>query len=478
MRNPLLIIPFILTAVNSEAQEPLKSKKPNVLFIIADDLRPVLGCYGDEYVKTPHIDQLAKTATIFQNSYCNIPVSGASRASLLTGMYPQYPNRFTRFDSFAEKDAPEAKPMSGWFADNGYITISNGKVFHNMTDFASSWSEYPWMKDPNNSGADWAEYNKYELWLNGESGKNINPKTLRGPFYESADRPDDDYEDAATTQRTIDDMKRLSESDKPFFIVNGFRRPHLPFNVPKKYWDLYKREEIPLAENRYLPENLPTQVMGSAEITQYALAEDMQSDEFHRLARHAYFASVSFIDAQIGRLMNALDTLKLTENTIVIIIGDHGWNLGEHTFWGKHNLMGNATKSPLIIRVPGLTKGKTSSSMVEFVDIYPTLCEVTGIEFPNNRLDGKSLFPILKNHNNEVKEFVRVIWENGINIIDENFSYTFWGNLDNPDAEMLYNHKDDKNENKNIASDKPTITTEFKNKFRSHYYKETPGGHK
>ena len=165
----------------------------NVLFIMADDMRPELGCYGVDVVKTPNMDRLAASGVLFQNAYCNIPVSGASRASLLTGVYPHYPDRFISFSAYASKDCPEAIPISGWFTRNGYHTISDGKVFHHISDHADSWSEPPYRNHPNGYDVYWAEYNKWELWMNSESGKTINPKTMRGPFCESADVPDTAY---------------------------------------------------------------------------------------------------------------------------------------------------------------------------------------------------------------------------------------------------------------------------------------------
>ena len=185
----------VITLVSSAHVYGQKKDKMNVLFIIADDMRPELGCYGIEDIVTPHIDRLAEQATVFQNAYCNIPVSGASRASLFTGVYPCYPERFTAFDANAEKDCPKALSLPECFKKNGYYVISNGKVFHNITDHARSWSEYPWRVYPDGYGKDWAEYNKWELWQNEESSRYIHPKTLRGPFCESADVSDTTYID-------------------------------------------------------------------------------------------------------------------------------------------------------------------------------------------------------------------------------------------------------------------------------------------
>mgnify|MGYP000065571542 CR=1 FL=1 len=211
----------VITLVSSAHVYGQKKDKMNVLFIIADDMRPELGCYGIEDIVTPHIDRLAEQATVFQNAYCNIPVSGASRASLFTGVYPCYPERFTAFDANAEKDCPKALSLPECFKKNGYYVISNGKVFHNITDHARSWSEYPWRVYPDGYGKDWAEYNKWELWQNEESSRYIHPKTLRGPFCESADVSDTTYIDGRVAQKTIADLRRLKEMKVPFFLASG-----------------------------------------------------------------------------------------------------------------------------------------------------------------------------------------------------------------------------------------------------------------
>lgn len=428
-----------------------KGDKMNVLFIIADDMRPELGCYGIEDIITPHVDRLAEQATVFQNAYCNIPVSGASRASMFTGMYPRYPNRFTAFDASAEKDCPEALSLPECFKRNGYYVVSNGKVFHNITDHAGSWSEAPWRVHPDGYGKDWAEYNKWELWQNGESSRYIHPKTLRGPFCESADVSDTTYIDGRVARKTIADLRRLKDRKEPFFLACGFWKPHLPFNAPKKYWDLYQREQIQLAQNPYRPKALPRQVTSSGEIRGYGKITTTKDEDFQREAKHGYYACVSYIDAQIGLILDELDRLKLTENTIVVILGDHGWHLGEHGFWGKHNLMNHATRAPLIVRVPHCKGGK-AEGVVEFVDIYPTLCELCGMSVPDSQLQGKSFVPILQDSGKRTKEYAFVQWKDGYNIVSEKYSSTIWLRGDSVVARMMFDRQSDAAENENKAS--------------------------
>lgn len=452
--NLIKIIPCIsiVWAYGADCYAAHKQKM-NVLFIIADDMRPELGCYGIKDIMTPHIDKLAKQATVFLNAYCNIPVSGASRASLFTGMYPQYPERFTRFDANAEKDCPEAISLPACFKENGYHVISNGKVFHTITDHTGSWSEAPWRVHPDGYGKDWAEYNKWELWQNDESSRYIHPKTLRGPFCESADVTDTAYIDGRLTQKTITDLRRLKKRKEPFFLACGFWKPHLPFNAPKKYWDLYQRENIQLACNPYRPKGLPEQVTSSREIRGYGRFSTTKNEDFQREAKHGYYACVSYIDAQIGLILNELDQLDLAKNTIVIILGDHGWHLGEHGFWGKHNLMNHATRVPLIIRVPQCKGGK-AEGIVEFVDIYPTLCELCEIPIPQKQLQGKSFVPILKDSQKRTKDYAFIQWQGGYNIVSEQYSTAIWLKNDSIISRMIFDHHIDAAENENKADNK------------------------
>lgn len=429
-----------------------QTERMNVLFIVADDMRPEMGCYGVKEIHTPNLDRLAATGVVFQNAYCNIPVSGASRASLLTGKYPLYPNRFTHFSAKASKDCPEAIPLSGWFTQHGYHTVSNGKVFHHIEDHAGSWSETPYRNHPDGYDVYWAEYNRWELWQNSASARSINPKNGRGPFCEWAEVPDTAYDDGKLALKTIADLERLKEKDEPFFLACGFWKPHLPFNAPKKYWDLYDREKIPVAANRFRPEGLPPQVQNSGEIYAYAGTTEPDDIHFQKEAKHGYYACMSYVDAQIGKVLDVLDALGLADNTVVVLIGDHGWHLGEHNFLGKHNLMDRATRVPLLIRVPGMEQGQTDA-MVEFVDLYPTLCQLCGIPQPEGQLDGTSFVPVLQDLDADTKEYVYVQWEGGRGAVSKHFNYAEWRNKGELQNRMLFDHRIDPEENKNRASE-------------------------
>lgn len=428
--------------------------RPNVLLIMVDDLRPELGCYGEEAIRTPVMDSLANHSLLFRNAYCNAPVSGASRASMLTGLYPKLPERFTHAYTYAEKDAPDAIPLPRWFRDHGYHTLSNGKVFHNVDDHATAWSEQPWRVHREGYESHWAVYNKWELWMSDVSARTIHPKTMRGPFYESAEVSDSAYQDGKVALKTIADLRRMKEQNQPFFLACGFWRPHLPFNAPKKYWDLYNREEIPLADNFYRSEGLPQQVKAPTEINSYGGVGDKSEEDFQRLAKHGYYACVSYVDAQIGLLLNELRELSLEESTIVVILGDHGWQLGEHSFWGKHTLMKRSTQIPLIIYLPG-QKGAKSDLMVELVDLYPTLCDLTGIPQPEGQLQGLSFAPSFTDSRFKGKEAVFVQWGNGDNAINRRYSYAKWRDKRNDtEAEMMFDHQRDPEENRNVADER------------------------
>lgn len=452
MKNIGFVTVYGLSSVFISSALAQESNRMNVLLIIADDMRPELGCYGVKNVITPHVDTLAQQSAIFMNAYCNIPVSGASRASLFTGMYPDYPNRFIDFDAWAEKDCPYAISLPAWFKLNGYYVVSNGKVFHNLKDHAEDWSEMPWRVHPDGYGKDWAEYNKWELWQSESSAQYVNSKTHRGPYCEAADVSDTVYIDGRVAQKTIADLRRLRRMNKPFFLACGFWKPHLPFNAPKRYWDLYVREEIPLPDNPFRPLNLPQQVKTSTELYGYGKFTDLKDEHFQREAKHGYYACISYVDAQIGLILDELKRLKLDSNTIVVILGDHGYHLGEHGFWGKHNLMDHSTHAPLLIYVPYL-KGGRIMGIAEFVDIFPTLCELCDIEIPQEQLQGVSLVPMLKNHSRRVKKYAFIQWNGGYDVVSEAFNAAIWLKKDSVVARMIFDKKHDVAENLNRSDD-------------------------
>ena len=283
--------------------------------------------------------------------------------------------------------------------------------------------------------------------------------------------PDDVYQDGKVANKTIEDLKHFGDSDAPFFLACGFWRPHLPFNAPQKYWDLYDPEKLTLAPNRFSPVNLSELCQNSTEMFEYAAIEGFPDDSaFHRKALHGYYASVSYVDAQVGKVLDALENNGLAENTIVVLMGDHGWNLGEHNFWGKHNTLQNSLRAPLILKDPSSSKGIHSSALVQYIDIYPTLMDLLGLELPEH-LEGRSLTPLLKHPSTEWNDALYFFWNDkkrinekvilvdAISIKTDRFLYTEW--LDNGKVVdcMLFDHSNDPQENVNIAKDASMQTT-------------------
>jgi iduronate 2-sulfatase len=434
----LLVAPWLPNSVHAQK----KQKRPNILMIIVDDLRPELGCYGNQLIKSPAIDKLAAQGTLFTNAFCNVPVCGASRATIMTGIRPGL-NRFLEATTRADVDAPNAIYLAQHLKNNGYTTFSNGKVSHNKEDFSSGWNQL-WVTDVGRRG-------NYALSEN-RIGKQDSP----GPPYEMAIAADSTYKDGKLAIKTIEDLKHLKDAGKPFFMATGFARPHLPFSVPKKYWDMYKREDFKPTARNFWPKNAPEEAFHwSGELKQYEgmpPLKDFVNDSISISLQHGYYASVSFADAQVGLVLNALKDLGLAENTIVLLLGDHGWNLGEHGLWCKHANFNTSLKTPLIISVPG-NKPSVTNAMVEFIDIYPTLNELAGLKAPP-QLEGISLAPLLKNANAPHKDWVVCKFKNGLTLRTSKHAYTEYRNSkDELISTMLYDTVVDPNETNNLSND-------------------------
>lgn len=373
------------------------ASKPNVLLICADDLRPELGCYGKSHMHTPNIDKLAGEGRLFSRHYVQVPTCGASRACLLTGRYPRTKTDRGNDAVAAKYRKPGASPsFPRMMKDQGYQTISIGKVSH-----------YPGGL----MGADWNDPKKPELpeaW-----DKHLMPcgawKTPRvamhglaggqervggkSPAIEIKSGGDDLYPDGLITDTALEHIKQLSQQKKPWLLAVGLIKPHLPFTAPKKYWDLYNDEELPVFGEIKKPTRNITWNGSGEFLNGYGHGgKDPRTDAVYAaLVRRHYYASVSYTDAQVGRLLEALQKSGQANNTIVILWGDHGWNLGEKRVWGKHSLYEESLHSPLIIRTPNIKQpGKPAESIVETIDIFPTLCELIGVEVPEY-LDGASL---------------------------------------------------------------------------------------
>ncbi|RKN77014.1 sulfatase [Ulvibacterium marinum] len=440
-----------------------EDKKFNVLFITIDDLRPQLGIYGDSLVKTPNIDKLANNAIVFDRAYCQAPLCGPSRSSFLSGYYPQTTGAYVINDHIRDAK-PDVVTLPQLFKNNGYTSAGLYKVFHlvgfdptlfgNRND-PESWSIPLWL--PKKSvwgplGDSIYQVNKQLCLRKGPIGYNNIPRSLA---YEAPVIADSLLADGETAQQALhylDDFK-----EKPFFMAVGFYNPHLPFVAPKKYWDLYNREELVLPENQYAPKGVPVNLLPtSAELRSNVNIpnEGPFDEELKKDLLHGYLASISYIDAQIGLLIDRLDKLNLTGNTIVVILGDHGYQIGEHNLWcKKHSNFEMATRVPLIISTPEhFGNGRRTSKIVELVDLYPTLADLCSLEAPDD-LDGHSLVPILNNFNaKDTGSSLSVYGKNGNqqSIRTDNYRINRRKLADSTFYE-LYDRQIDPHENNNVA---------------------------
>ncbi len=445
-------------------------KQPNVLFIAVDDLRPELGCYGEPQIKSPNIDKLAESGLTFNRAYCNIPVCGASRASIMSGLRPNS-HRFLDYSCWQDKDVPGVVSLPMHFKNNGYTTVSLGKIYHHATDGKGSWSEAPWHPQ-----GDWKGWQAY---VTPESKKQIVKKKngrISGPSFEWPDAPDDIYPDGKLADKTINTLQELKTSGEPFFLAVGFLKPHLPFNAPKKYWDMYDFDKIELPDNMQKPKNAPDQCMHNfGELRNYSDVPDEGplDKNFMRKLIHGYYACVSYTDAQIGEVLDELDRLGLAENTIVILWGDHGWHLGEHNLWCKHCNFEKVLHTPLILRVPGKKKNLKTDALVEYVDVYPSLCELAGLPKPFH-LQGDSFVPLTENPGQPWKEEVYCRWIKGETVVTQSHTYTEWfGKSGETTARMLYDLNKDPEETINISEEKENaiLVEKLSEKLKAHISK-------
>jgi iduronate 2-sulfatase len=391
--------------------------KPNILFIAVDDLRPELGCYGSEIAITPNLDALAKDGLLFDRAYCQQAICAPSRASLLTGARPDTTGVTHNYVKIRDL-APDILTLPQHFIANGYETVYVGKIFHHGdTDEEHSWSRAPAktaIKRARLAGG-------YALPENQEIAKKNMAAMLAkygeaarrglgsGPAYECADVPDYTYPDGYNTEVAIATLKEMvTADDKPFFLALGFHKPHLHWIAPKRYWDLYDPAEIPLATQVNGPENGAAMGLhASFELrTRYGIPKTGPIDpKLATTLKHAYLACVSYVDAQLGRMIAALEEAGLRDNTIIVVWGDHGWHLGDMGIWGKATNYEIATRVPMMISTPDMpetSRGKTTEALVELIDIYPTLCDLAGIDQPSH-LEGHSFVPLLTDPNRKWK---------------------------------------------------------------------------
>ena len=394
----------------------------NVLLILVDDLKPELGCYGSEVIQTPHMDQLAADGSLFEHHYVQQAVCGPSRASMLSGLRPDQ-TKVWDLQHTAREENPAVFTVQQYFKERGYETAGAGKIMHGFKNHDPlSWS-IPYVANNHLPYFDGKvpALDKYQapaihqavIELKQQNithwKKRIDFMKSHGlmPSTECLDLDDAAYSDGALADWGNQMLEQFAQSDKPFFLTLGFNKPHLPFVAPKKYWDLYNRKDIQLEAFQNKPEGAPDYALHTwGELRNYTdvAAKGDLSDAQQRELIHGYYASVSYVDAQIGKVMAELKRSGLDKNTIVLLWGDHGWHLGDHGLWCKHSNFEQATHSPLLISAPGYPTNARPQAPVESVDIFPTLCQLADLPVPE-QLEGISLVPMLKDANASVKDF-------------------------------------------------------------------------
>lgn len=430
--------------------------RPNVLFIAVDDLRPRLGCYGDALAITPHIDRLARRGVLFNRAYCQQAVCNPSRASVLTGRRPDATKVWNLSTHFREA-LPDVVTLPQYFKENGYQARCVGKIYHDpaAAQDSISWSAPETLAVTGKAGP------KYVL------NSNLNRKgSWKAAATERADVPDSAYVDGRVGNAALRVLREIS--DRPFFLAVGLRRPHLPFSAPERYWAMYDGMEMPLPSNPDAPEDVPVLAMHpSNELRGYSDVPDegpLDEATVRRLIQ-GYYASTTYIDAQIGRLLDELDTLGLSSNTIVVLWSDHGFHLGEHGLWTKTTNFELDTRVPLIISAPGAYQsGVQTNALAELVDLYPTLADLAGLGIPEG-LEGISLKPVLENPERAWKkaafsQFPRPwFYRNqpevmGYSVRTDRYRYTEWQDFKTGEvqASELYDHREDPMEMKNVAA--------------------------
>ncbi|MCA9040463.1 MAG: sulfatase [Planctomycetaceae bacterium] len=385
MRIILFFSVVLATVLSIESADAAKTTQKNVLFIAIDDLRAQLNCYGDDLVISPNIDQLAKEGTLFERAYCQQTVCNPSRASLMTGMRPDTLRVYDLPTHFREI-RPDAVTLPQSMMQAGYHARCVGKIFHN-------WRQDNYKGDPTS----WSIPSVLHYGTHGQDLPKVEgdiPPDFSSPLSktECRDVPDNAYYDGQVAEAAIKALHEIKKQDKPFFFAVGFWKPHLPFNPPKKYWDLYDPEKIPVPANTSYPKDVP-----EIALTKYRIDDNkeiLDSEDLREL-QHGHLASISYMDAQIGRVLDELETLDMKKNTIIVLWSDHGLHIGEHGLYSKTTVFDLDARVPFIITTPDHQGGQRTDALVELLDIYPTLMELTGVKGPN-ALEGTSLVPLLE----------------------------------------------------------------------------------
>ena len=444
------------------------AERPNVLFIAADDLRAELGCYGSNQVRSPNIDRLAALGTLFNRAYCQQAVCNPSRASLMTGLYPHTLQLWDLPTHFRER-RPDVLTLPQHFKNHGYFTQNIGKIFHN-------WRQDNHKGDP----ASWSTPAVMHYARHGDDIAEVvgdrPPNLAKTPKCEILDVPDEAYYDGRVANLAIEALRKLKKKSEPFFLAVGFWKPHAHFNAPKKYWDLYDREKITSAVNQTPPIGAPELALhdGREICRDFKNRPDSKPNHADAIAlRHGYYAATSYMDAQVGKVIETLNQLGLQESTIIVFWSDHGFHLGENSLWAKTSNYELDARVPMIITTPDHTAGQRTDSLVELLDLYPTLADLCGLPLPDH-LEGKSLRSILENPTSIVKDLA-LTWHPrpaypsiqdgpqamGYSIRTRQHRYTEWRRFEGDQeilARELYHHRTDPDETLNRAVDSKSLS--------------------
>ncbi len=458
--------------------------RPNVLLILVDDLKPSFGAYGQSWVHSPNLDRLAARGMRFDMAYCNQAVCAPSRNNLLIGSRSTSTGIYSLGYHF-RRAVPDAVTMPQHFKNNGYHSAGIGKVFHighgNVND-QRSWS-VPFHPDkvidyvlPESTGG---KLTREEAFFSNQKLDQI--KSLpRGAAWEKAEVDDDAYADGRIAAEGIKRLRRYKQSGQPFFLALGFTKPHLPFCAPRKYWDLYDPAQLPLAQYTKPPVGAPSYAGKTiGELNQYKpVPQDPPlTEELKRTLIHGYYASLSYMDAQVGRVLDELGQLDLDKDTIIVLWGDHGYHLGDHGTWTKHTNYEQANRIPIVIVAPGVAQpGSASSALIETVDIFPTVTDLAGLSMPDGPqpIDGESFVPVLKGEKKQLRDHAYHCFPKGGRmgraVRTDRYRLVEWkptGSDDQPEYE-LYDYRNDPLETKNIASDHPEVVQQLAAKLATH----------
>jgi len=461
----LLVLGFLAFSYAGAAagQSLARVERPNVLLLCIDDLRPELGCFGKDYMRSPNIDKLAESGRVFRRHYVQAPTCGASRFTLLTGCNGTASNSALFRRARQLKASPEtvSPSMPAWFRRHGYVTVSVGKVSHHPGGRGGGdWNDQAELEMP-------LSWDRHLLpagpWqhprgaMHGLAHGEIRVKAGDMDVFQTVEGPDSIYPDGLITDEALRQLDRLSqEATKPFFLAVGIIRPHLPFGAPAKYFEAYRNTQLPPTPHPEKPQGKTTW-HGSGEFMKYnRWGRNPNKDaEFALEVRRHYAACVSYADAQVGRVLDRLAALGLRDNTIVVLWGDHGWHLGEHAIWGKHALFEESLHSPLIIHYPGMAKpGAATQAMVETLDVFPTLCDLAGLKQPES-VQGVSLRPMLEAP--DTAGHAAISYGKARTIRTENYRL-----VAHRDGHMeLYDHLSSEKETRNVAAEQPERVQEL-----------------